>query len=168
MFDAQVLLDPFEEQLHLPAFFVERRDGGGRQREVVCQEHKLLAGFWIGKAHASQVQRVVFPRVKPVECDGLIGNNACGLIGGVRINTMKIHVALGARDKERSGLRPSAKQITTDYVEKLKQAALIPFEFGIVLMELQSNTSLKDSTIKEIANELNSYHGKSPETPKTS
>ena len=26
-----------------------------------------------------------------------------------------------------------------------------PFEFGIVLKELQSNTSLKDSTIKEIA-----------------
>ncbi len=42
--DAQVLLDPFEEQLDLPAAFVEPCDGERRQGEVVCQKHRGLAG----------------------------------------------------------------------------------------------------------------------------
>ncbi len=33
--DPQVLLDPLEEQLHLPAAFVELRDGEGWEDEVV-------------------------------------------------------------------------------------------------------------------------------------
>jgi hypothetical protein len=33
--DAQVLLDPFEEQYHLPALLIDLRDGDCRQREVV-------------------------------------------------------------------------------------------------------------------------------------
>ena len=35
LLDAQVLLDPFEEQLDLPAAFVQRCDGQGRQACVV-------------------------------------------------------------------------------------------------------------------------------------
>ncbi len=45
--DAQVLLDPFEERLDLPAAFVEPCDGQGRQGEVVAQEGDGLAGFGI-------------------------------------------------------------------------------------------------------------------------
>src|SRR3989304_6914057 len=36
--DAQVVLDPLEEQLDLPAALVKLRDGQGRQSEVVGQE----------------------------------------------------------------------------------------------------------------------------------
>ncbi len=43
--DAQVLLDPFEEQLDLPAAFVEPCDGERRQGEVVGQEDEGLAGL---------------------------------------------------------------------------------------------------------------------------
>jgi hypothetical protein len=39
-FDPQMLLDPFEEQLDLPAAFVESRHGQCREREVVRQEHE--------------------------------------------------------------------------------------------------------------------------------
>ena len=34
-FDAQVLLDPFEEEFHLPASFVKLRNEGSRECEVV-------------------------------------------------------------------------------------------------------------------------------------
>ena len=45
--DAQVLLDPLEEPLHLPALFVDLGDGECGKREVVREEDKPLAGFSI-------------------------------------------------------------------------------------------------------------------------
>ena len=43
MLDPQVLLDPLEEQLDLPAALVERTDGQRRQDRVVGQEDQGLA-----------------------------------------------------------------------------------------------------------------------------
>jgi hypothetical protein len=37
--DPQVLFDPFEEQFHLPAAFVDLGNGQSRKREVVRQKH---------------------------------------------------------------------------------------------------------------------------------
>jgi hypothetical protein len=45
-FDAQMLLDPFEEQLGLPALFVKCTNGQRRKRHVVRQKLQRLAGFW--------------------------------------------------------------------------------------------------------------------------
>ena len=42
--DAQVLLDPLEEQLDLPALPIQLRDESGRQCEVVGQKGDALAG----------------------------------------------------------------------------------------------------------------------------
>jgi hypothetical protein len=45
-FDTEMLLDPFEEQLDLPATFVECRDGQRRQGSIVGQKsllsHKIV------------------------------------------------------------------------------------------------------------------------------
>ena len=41
--DAQVLLDPLEEQLDLPAALVQRGNGQRRQRCVVGQKHQRFA-----------------------------------------------------------------------------------------------------------------------------
>ena len=41
--NAQVLFDPFEEQLDLPAAFVQSRDRQGGQDRVVGQEDERLA-----------------------------------------------------------------------------------------------------------------------------
>ena len=38
--DAQMLLDPLEEQLHLPALLVQSGDHFRRQREIVGQRHR--------------------------------------------------------------------------------------------------------------------------------
>ena len=45
-FDAQMLLDPFEEQFDLPAAMIELGDGQSRHGEVVGQKDQRLAGFW--------------------------------------------------------------------------------------------------------------------------
>ena len=37
-FDAQVLLDGLEEQLDLPSLFIDRRDGGWPELEMVGEE----------------------------------------------------------------------------------------------------------------------------------
>ena len=41
LLDSQVLLDPFEEQLYLPAIFVKCGDGQWRQDKVVGQKYEL-------------------------------------------------------------------------------------------------------------------------------
>ena len=53
--DLEVLLDPFEEQLDLPALFVEFCDVFGGGVEIVGQDPDLLAG---GEAHDDLAHRV--------------------------------------------------------------------------------------------------------------
>ena len=52
-FDPQVLFDPFEEQLHLPAAPVELSDDRGRKREVVGEEDKAFFRLGIEEADAA-------------------------------------------------------------------------------------------------------------------
>ena len=43
--DAQMLLDPFEEQLDLPSLFVERRDCESGEQEIVGQKDEAVIDF---------------------------------------------------------------------------------------------------------------------------
>ena len=43
--DAQVLLDPFEEQLHLPTLAVQVGNQLGFEREIVGQKNQALSGI---------------------------------------------------------------------------------------------------------------------------
>ena len=72
--DAQVLLDPLEEQLHLPAALVESTDRQRRQRRLVGEEDQPLACLGIPEADPSQVLWVVAPRDVSVQRDGLIAD----------------------------------------------------------------------------------------------
>ena len=56
--DPQVLLDPLEEQFHLPALFVDLRDGQCRKHEIVAQECQLFVGFGIVVADSAQRVRI--------------------------------------------------------------------------------------------------------------
>ena len=44
-FDAQMLLDPLEEQFHLPATLVQFGNGERRPLCIVGQKHQFLAAF---------------------------------------------------------------------------------------------------------------------------
>jgi len=57
-FDFQVLLDPFEEQLDLQAFFVDRGNRLGRQTEVIGQEDIVFSRFSITASSGNMTYEV--------------------------------------------------------------------------------------------------------------
>ena len=89
-----MLFDPFKEEFHLPAAFVQGADGGGRKREYVCDEHQRLAGLGVLEADAPQKLGVILTGVDAVQRDGLVANDAGRAIRRRRIDAMSIHVRL--------------------------------------------------------------------------
>ena len=57
--DAQMLLDPFEEQLHLPTAFVELGDGQSRKLEIVGEEPEAFVVLFVIKNDVAQILRMV-------------------------------------------------------------------------------------------------------------
>lgn len=102
--DAQVLLDPLEEQFHLPAALVERADGFGGYAEVVGEKHQRLAGLWVLVANASQPLRVAALRVEDGQLDRLVADESFASIDPVGVDAPALQVRLGARHEEGPGL----------------------------------------------------------------
>src|SRR4030065_386991 len=84
-----MLLDPLEEQFHLPAALVERADGCRRKGEVVGQEHQRLAGLRILESDTAQILRIVLAAGGAGERDGLIADDAGAAICRCRIDSPK-------------------------------------------------------------------------------
>jgi len=78
--DAQVLLDPFEEQLDRPPILVQGRDGQRRQGRVVGQKDQRFPRLWVLEADSPQMLWVVFRDVKAIHRDGLIAHHAQSLL----------------------------------------------------------------------------------------
>ena len=70
LLDAQVLFDPFEEQFHLPAAFVQSGNGQGWQGRVVGQEDQSLFGCWVLEPDTAQVFGVVFDYISSAAISG--------------------------------------------------------------------------------------------------
>ena len=124
--DAQMLLDPLEEQPHLPAVLVQRSDGPGRQRRIVGQEDQGLARAGILEADASQVPGIILGGVEAIERDGLIADEAGVAVGRHPVHALRIHVGLGARDEEGAGLlRPvQPREIQIAAIHDVERARL--------------------------------------------
>ena len=103
-FNAQVLLDPLEEQLHLPATFVQCRDGQGRKGSVVGQKNQGFSGIRVLEADSAQQIGVCLGGVVAVQGDSLIADYAGGPVGWERVQSVGIHAALGAGYEKGSGL----------------------------------------------------------------
>src|SRR5437764_412937 len=73
--DAEMLLDPFEEEFDLPATLVERANSCRWKLEMVGQEHQCLAAFRVLETDAPEMVRVALFGKRPVECDGLIADD---------------------------------------------------------------------------------------------
>ena len=58
MFDRQVLLDPLEKGLDLPALAINFGDGEGRQVEAIGEEDEELVRIGVAKGGAAQAVRV--------------------------------------------------------------------------------------------------------------
>src|SRR4029453_13968347 len=79
-FDSQMLLDPLEEEFHLPARFVDLSTRKGRQHEVVGEELQALVGFDVIETHPAQGVRIYLGGLDGGQDHRLIGSNAGSLI----------------------------------------------------------------------------------------
>ena len=103
-FDSQVLLDPFEEQFHLPAAFVELSNGHGRKGEIIGEEDEPLFCFGIDVPDTSEFFWKVLERIETGDGDDLIGLHPSGFVHGLGVQAFENEVALGSGNKERMRL----------------------------------------------------------------
>ena len=99
-FDAQMLLDPFEEQFDLPAAMIQLRNGQGGRGEVVGQEDQRRAGLGIAIADATQRVGIIAPGVKPDGHHGLIKTQTGGFVHRTGVTAGAVEVCLGAGDEK--------------------------------------------------------------------
>ena len=121
-----MLLEPFEEQLDLPAVFVQCGNGQRWQDKVVGQEDKRLATFRILETDAAQVLWIILRGIKAIERHSLVADDAGGLVHRMRVNASGVQVDLGACHEEAPGLmqtvQPSEVQIAS--IHDIKGACL--------------------------------------------
>ena len=103
-FDAQMLLDPFEEEFDWPAAAIELGDGQCRHGEVIGQKDQRLAGFWIAIPDAAQGDGIIVMGVKAGQHHGLVKTQTGGFVHRVGVTTGAAEVFLGAGDKESAAL----------------------------------------------------------------
>lgn len=123
-FDAQMLLDPFEEEFDLPATAIELGDGQRRHGEVIGQEDQRPARFRIAIADAAQRDGIIVLGVQPGEHDGLVETQAGGFVHGAGVTACGAEVLLGAGDEESAALMDAmpAGEVEVATIHDVKRA----------------------------------------------
>ncbi len=103
-FDAEVLFDPFEEQLYLPATPIKFGNREGGECKIVGQKDEGLVACRIVILDAPQVVGVGPTGIKPREPNGLIAPEPRLLVDGVGIEPAALEVGLGPDNKEGGAL----------------------------------------------------------------
>jgi hypothetical protein len=124
--DAQVLLDPFEEQLDLPALAVLVCNQLGFEAEVVGQKRDALARLVLDH-HTSQRGGIVLAGIKDGQHTRLIAHDVrAGSVHGVGVAPLELGIGLGTGDEEGVGLmdhkQPIEIQVPT--IEQVVRARL--------------------------------------------
>lgn len=125
-FDSQMLLDPLEEQFHLPALAIQVGNQCGLQNEVVRQKNDAFACFVLDNDTAQQC-RIVLAGVEQRQYTRLIAHDIRrDLVHRVGIASLELGIALGASDKERVGLmnHKQALEIQITAIEQIERARL--------------------------------------------
>ena len=125
-FDAQMLLDPFEEQFDLPALFVKRGNHLWFEGEIVGQKGDAFPSFVLDN-DAAQGRGILLARIENRQDASLIADDiGRDAIDWMRISPLELGVAFGARDKKgvhRMQLVQAAEiQIAT--IEQVKSTGL--------------------------------------------
>lgn len=123
--DAQVLLDPFEDQLHLPAALIQRAHGQWGQRGIVGQKHPCPVRLGIFESEAPQMLGKVIGDVNAVELNGQ-DNSARGSVDPGRVHAAGVHAAFGSRRRGRSRLMQieESAEVRTTPVHHVKSRRL--------------------------------------------
>ncbi len=97
--DRQILLEPLEEQLDLPAVLVDVGNRESWHIEQVGQEHQSLAGFRVAKRHSAQMFRIARLRLGCRQQNRLVGSQSCGSIDLAGSNPGGTQIVFGADDE---------------------------------------------------------------------
>ena len=128
LLDFEVLFQPLEEQLYLPAVLVEFRNQQGFKAYGVGQEHELTSLLLVPVPDEPHPFRIVFRRVVP-----------CQLYLGIRedvlrkspfpLDNLVLEVALGADDEERLEHIDAAQslEVVVASVENVERARLVGY-----------------------------------------
>jgi hypothetical protein len=98
--DPQVLFDPAEEQLDLPAKLVEHGDGQCGQKKVVRQEREVAVILPVIESDAAKILGVFCVRGEAGQSDRLVAGHIHGLIDMSRIDSAGLEIRPGANDEE--------------------------------------------------------------------
>lgn len=138
--DAQMLFEPFKEQLDLPPTMIELSDGQGRFAEVVGQEDQGLARLGVPKANPSQRVRVVAVGVEIDQHDCLIQAQAGGFIHWAGISTSAAKSFLGSGDEESTAVVQAIQSV------KVQIAAIENVERSGLIYQLVEEVDIMDAT----------------------
>ena len=122
--DTQMLFDPFEEQLDLPATTIKIGNGQCGQIEIVGQKNQMPVVHGIVELDAAQVLRVILASFGCGQHNGLIAAQAGTLVHGARANAAKEQIGFATDDKERLRLmqREPAGEIGEAPIHDVKAA----------------------------------------------
>ena len=112
--DPQVLLDPPEEELHLPPLLVEQGDALRGKGKIVRQENEFLLVLDVEESDAAEFVGVMLGGVGARQGDGLIGTNPGRFVDGPGIHAAKPQVRLGPRDEKSEAKRKSMKPLEVE------------------------------------------------------
>ena len=115
LLDSQMLLDPFEEQFHLPAAFVNLRDRQRGEQEIVGEELEPPVVFGIERGAAPQRIGIPLGRTDGGQDDGVIGSQTGGFVDRARGAAFEQHVLFAAYDQEGGAGRGSSSPRRTDF-----------------------------------------------------
>ena len=124
--DAQVLLDPFEEQFDLPALLIQVRYQLGLECEVVGQERDAFATVVLDD-HASQCGGIVLAGIENCQYTSLIAHDVgVGSVHGVGVAPLELGIGLGTGDEESVGLmnHKQSLEIQVAAIEQVVRARL--------------------------------------------
>ena len=80
VFDAKVLLDPFEEQFDLPALPIQIHDGRSRKCEVIRDENEAASCVFVQERDAAQSIGKLPERLSMLQQDHLVASQACRFV----------------------------------------------------------------------------------------
>ena len=103
-FDAQMLFDPLEEQLNLPAALIKVNDRQCRGGEIIGQKDQRRAGFGIAMADAPQRSGIITLGIKSGRDHGLVKAQAGGFIHWTGVTAGAAEVLFGTGDEESAAL----------------------------------------------------------------
>ena len=125
-FDPKVLLDPLEEQFHLPATLVQLRYRQRRQQKVVRQKHKPLSRHAIDICDSSQQDGIAIPAFHARQSDARIASQSRSRIDLSMFPVIEREILFGPRDEEghRFGEPEQPGEIDVSAVHDIERARL--------------------------------------------